>query len=212
MNRKDFIEKIAPIIQREAKKRGYKYPSAIIAQACIESANGNSELSSKYYNYFGLKCGVAWKGKSINFHTKEVLNGATVDIRDNFRVFDSMEKGVEGYFDFISTPRYECLKNATSSRHYLELIKASGYATATNYAQVVYNVVENDRLTTWDNFEAEKKPRKKKETVSKEKTVKTLAKEVISGKWGNGEERRERLTLAGYDYNAVQAEVNKMLM
>ena len=43
------------------------------------------------------------------------------------------------------------------------------------------------------------------------KTVTEIAKEVIQGKWGNGEERRKRLTKAGYDYNAVQAEVNKMM-
>ena len=43
------------------------------------------------------------------------------------------------------------------------------------------------------------------------KTVAELAKEVIQGKWGNGDDRRQKLTQAGYDYNAVQAEVNKIL-
>ena len=43
------------------------------------------------------------------------------------------------------------------------------------------------------------------------KTVTELAKEVIQGKWGNGEEREQKLTKAGYDYNAVQEEVNKMM-
>lgn len=43
------------------------------------------------------------------------------------------------------------------------------------------------------------------------KTVTEIAKEVIQGKWGNGEDRKNRLTKAGYDYNAVQAEVNKMM-
>lgn len=43
------------------------------------------------------------------------------------------------------------------------------------------------------------------------KTVAEIAKEVIQGKWGNGGERRRRLTAAGYDYTAVQAEVNRLL-
>lgn len=43
------------------------------------------------------------------------------------------------------------------------------------------------------------------------KTVTEIAKEVIQGKWGNGEDRKNRLTKAGYDYNAVQAVVNKMM-
>lgn len=43
------------------------------------------------------------------------------------------------------------------------------------------------------------------------KTVEELAREVIAGKWGNGEERKIKLTNAGYDYSAVQAKVNEIL-
>ncbi len=43
------------------------------------------------------------------------------------------------------------------------------------------------------------------------KTVKELAQEVIDGKWGNGEDRKTKLTKAGYDYKSIQAEVNKLL-
>lgn len=39
----------------------------------------------------------------------------------------------------------------------------------------------------------------------------TIAKEVLTGQWGNGNERRERLTAAGYDYNAVQTIVNALV-
>ncbi len=41
--------------------------------------------------------------------------------------------------------------------------------------------------------------------------IETIAVEVIQGDWGNGEERRERLEQAGYDYDTVQAIVNEML-
>jgi len=43
------------------------------------------------------------------------------------------------------------------------------------------------------------------------KTVQTVAREVIDGKWGNGDDRVRRLTAAGYDARAVQAEVNRQL-
>ena len=43
------------------------------------------------------------------------------------------------------------------------------------------------------------------------KTATELAREVIDGKWGNGEDRKARITAAGYDYKAVQAEVNRLL-
>ena len=44
------------------------------------------------------------------------------------------------------------------------------------------------------------------------KTVEDLAREVIAGKWGNGAERKQRLTAAGYDAAAVQRQVNSMLL
>lgn len=48
-------------------------------------------------------------------------------------------------------------------------------------------------------------------TTTPKKTVDELAKEVIAGKWGNGADRKQRLTAAGYDYSAVQARVNALL-
>lgn len=39
----------------------------------------------------------------------------------------------------------------------------------------------------------------------------TIAHEVLAGKWGNGNDRKNRLQAAGYDYNAVQAEVNRLM-
>lgn len=42
-------------------------------------------------------------------------------------------------------------------------------------------------------------------------TNQKIAAEVLMGKWGNGAERRQRLTSAGYNYNAIQSIVNAML-
>ena len=49
----------------------------------------------------------------------------------------------------------------------------------------------------------------KKETVAK--SVDELAKEVIRGDWGNGQERKAKLTAAGYDYATIQKRVNELL-
>ncbi len=43
------------------------------------------------------------------------------------------------------------------------------------------------------------------------KSIPEIAQEVLAGLWGDGSERKEKLICAGYDYNAVQAEVNKIL-
>lgn len=47
--------------------------------------------------------------------------------------------------------------------------------------------------------------------IENKKTIEELAKEVIEGKWGNGQERYDRLTNAGYNYNEVQNRVNELL-
>ena len=48
-------------------------------------------------------------------------------------------------------------------------------------------------------------------TTSNKKDVMTVAKEVIAGKWGSGDERKKKLTAAGYNYDTVQKKVNELL-
>jgi hypothetical protein len=50
----------------------------------------------------------------------------------------------------------------------------------------------------------------KEETVKPTKSVEEVAKEVIAGKWGNGEERKTKLRAAGYSYTEVQNKVNEL--
>lgn len=66
----------------------------------------------------------------------------------------------------------------------------------------------------WNTFKkalvkAEQKPTPAPAPVVK-KTVDQIAQEVIAGKWGNGAERKQKLTKAGYNYSAVQAKVNEL--
>ena len=56
-----------------------------------------------------------------------------------------------------------------------------------------------------------KKPSTTKPKSSEKKNNTEIAKEVLAGKWGNGETRKKKLTAAGYDYAAIQKIVNSML-
>ena len=49
------------------------------------------------------------------------------------------------------------------------------------------------------------------QSTPSKKTNEEIAKEVVDGKWGNGDDRKNRLTKAGYDYNAIQSLVNQMV-
>ena len=151
---KQFINNIGYIIQEEAKDRGYKVCSPIIAQACLESNYGVSQLSARWFNFFGMKCGSSWKGQSVNLATKEEYNSQLVNIRDNFRVYGSMEEGVKGYFDFISVKRYANLLTATTPKEYLEMIKRDGYATSSSYVNSCMAVISRHDLERYDSFES----------------------------------------------------------
>lgn len=146
-----FIEDIAKHVQKYARAYGILVHSPIIAQAILESGWGESKLASKYHNYFGMKCGTTWTGKSVNMETKEEYTpGTLTTIKDNFRVYDSMEEGVKGYFEFIQKPRYKNLKGVTDAKKYLQLIKADGYATASNYVESAYRLITQYELTEYD--------------------------------------------------------------
>lgn len=54
-------------------------------------------------------------------------------------------------------------------------------------------------------------PPRESQSEGPRKSISDLAREVIRGEWGNGEERKRRLREAGYDSIAVQAEVNRMM-
>ena len=217
MTNNEFIEQIADCVEKYAYVYGIEVHSPIIAQAILESGWGKSTLASKYHNYFGLKCGGAWKGKSVNMATKEEYKvGTLTNIRDNFRVYDSMEDGVKGYFDFINTRRYANLKGVRSPEEYVRRIKADGYATSSTYVDTLLRVIRDNNLTRFDtDIEKPKKEEgdnmKKEEltgeVLSGKEIIDILAKRVIRGDYGNGSDRKNKL---GELYSIVQKRVNEL--
>ena len=220
MTNNEFIEQIATYVKKYAYLYGIEVHSPIIAQAILESGWGKSSLASKYHNYFGLKCGGAWKGKSVNMATKEEFKvGTLTNIRDNFRVFDSMEDGVKGYFDFINYSRYANLRGVKDPEEYCRRIKADGYATSSAYVTNLMCVIRVNNLTRFDTDEPIKEEPKKEdgdnmrkeeltgEVLSGKEIIDILAKRVIRGDYGNGADRKNKL---GELYSIVQHRVNEL--
>lgn len=151
MTKEEFIAEVAKYVREYAPQYQIAVCSPIIAQACLESGWGKSKLSATYHNYFGLKCGSKWQGKSVNLTTKEEYTvGTKTTIKDNFRVYDSMEDGIRGYFEFIQLDRYHNLRGITDPKKYLETIKADGYATSSTYVADNMRIIEQYNLTRYD--------------------------------------------------------------
>ena len=167
--RQKFVIDIAKYVRQYAPQYGVKVYSPIIAQAIHESGWGESSLAAEYHNYFGLKCGTLWKGKSVNLATKEEYTpGTLTNITANFRVYDNMEEGVKEYFVFLfeGRTRYDNLKGVTDPQTYLQRIKDDGYATGNQYAANCMKLVTTYNLTQFDGEELQTASPQRKKIVS----------------------------------------------
>lgn len=154
-DKQKFVDDIAKYVQKYAGSYGISVHSPIIAQAILESGWGKSRLAADYHNYFGMKCGTKWTGPSVNMTTQEEYTAGTLaTIKDNFRVYDNMENGVKGYFEFIQLSRYENLKGIVNPQKYIETIKNDGYATSSTYVNSLMQIIKLYNLTSYDSAES----------------------------------------------------------
>ena len=192
----NFIKTVGTLARNEYLSRDvWILPSVCIAQGALESG-WNLEASS----LFGIK------GEGFTATTSEYYNGHYVEIQDSFRSYPNVASAVVGYYDFLrDTPRYA---NALNNSDYKDAVDklihttdGAPYATDPEYISKVISIIEQYNLTEWD----------KREVQPQLKPIDEVAREVIRGEWGNGQDRVNRLTEAGYDYSAVQARVNELL-
>ena len=213
----EVIKKVGSLFTADMKKSGI-LASVSLAQFILESGYGKSELAQKANNCFGMKkslsgntwTGSVWDGKSI--YTKKTQEddgtGKHYTITADFRKYPDIEKSIADHSAYLlgakngSKKRYAGLKGCKNYKKAVKIIKAGGYATSTTYVEKLCSIIEKWNLTKYDKTES---------AAPAKKSIDTLAREVIQGKWGNGEERKKRLTDAGYDYNAVQKRVNEIL-
>ena len=150
----DFINEIAPYVQKWQKYYGFGVCSAIIAQACLESAFGQSD-KAQYNNYFGLK----YKGNRVTCNSgkftstsAEWKDGKYYPIITEWYAFANMDDGVQGYFQFIASGKYK-VKGITDPETYLQALKDGGYATSPNYVANNMRVVDNYGLRKYDEVD-----------------------------------------------------------
>lgn len=199
----DFVENIAYYAKKIAPMYGIRVISPVVAQAILESARGTSN-KAKHNNFFGLKFRpgrvTVSSGRFLDGSSEQLPDGSYVPVTDYWLEFENMRDGVEGYFQFINVERYENLKGIEDPREYVETIRADGYATSLSYVDNIMRVIEQNNLTRFDPYKSDNK-----------KPVEVLAREVLSGLWGNGAERKRRLEEAGYSYTEVQSRVNELV-
>ena len=87
--------------------------------------------------------------------------------------------------------------------------KIAGVTCDQDYCYKDYpSIIKNDGLNGFKRSQSTNTPPIATKPL---KSALDVAREVLDGKWGNGAERKKKLTQSGYDYNAVQSKVNELL-
>lgn len=156
-----YVEKYKEIAISEMNR--YGIPASIkLAQALLESGNGNSYLATKANNHFGIKCGGVWKGKSITRPDDH--------INDCFRVYESPEQSFRDHSEFLLRKRYSdlFLLNKNDYKGWAKGLKAAGYATNPRYPDLLIDMIERYELYQFDRIETRVEKEKREVIVEKE--------------------------------------------
>ena len=148
--REEYISRYMPIAIAHMER--YGIPASItMAQGILESDCGNSLLSMKSNNHFGIKCKRNWTGEKV-YHDDDAKG-------ECFRSYPSVEASYRDHAEFLdSQPRYDSLFAYSSDdyKSWARGLKAAGYATAPDYAQRLIRIIEENQLFLLDRPDGER--------------------------------------------------------
>ena len=213
----NFINTLAPVVcnawvkyRREGKKT--ISPAVILAQAAKESG-WNLDAST----LFGIK------GTDITCDTTEFINGTYVNIKAGFAKYPNTMGAVYGYLDLMQGDNYNDATSANTVEGELYGLTnavnntdrdADGnwvgynYATAPDYYETTLAIINDFGLRVFNDYVwsvvNETDDTEEIEQPS-EKLNESVIDAIYRGEYGDGEERRQKLEAAGYNYADYQA-------
>lgn len=135
-------------------------PASIkLAQACLESNGGTSELARKANNHFGIKCGGDWTGSGFHKEDDDYKDGQLT--KSCFRQFNSADESFIAHSDFLTDPkkiqRYGPLFQlpVTDYKSWARGLAKAGYATDPKYADKLIDIIEKNKLYLLDSGTAD---------------------------------------------------------
>lgn len=158
MTRQEYIDKYKSVAIDSTAGTGL-FPSVALAQAIVEGRGGNSLLTTKYHNHFGVKAqrGDGWKGDTVNLATGEVSGSGQyyTDYNQVFRVYPNDRASFDDRVKFLQdNPRYRAagVFDAKTPLEQLKALQSAKYATDPNYARAINDVLESNKLWTLDTI------------------------------------------------------------
>lgn len=153
-SRQAYIDRYSNLAIKEMHRTGI--PASItLAQAVLESGNGNSTLARNSKNHFGIKCHSDWKGKTFTWDDDKK--------NECFRKYNSVEDSYRDHSDFLKNKsRYAFLFDLKPSDYkaWSKGLKKAGYATNPKYANLLIDIIEDNDLTAYDKGKVSRKKEK----------------------------------------------------
>ncbi len=144
ISRQQYIEKYKAYAIEDQEI--YGIPASIkLAQAMLESDNGNSRLARLGNNHFGIKCKKDWTGETIK-HDDDAP-------QECFRKYSSAEESFRDHAEFLDkSPRYQSLfeLDPTDYKGWAYGLSKAGYATNPKYPELLIKIIEDNKLYLLD--------------------------------------------------------------
>ncbi|MGG4607475.1 flagellar assembly peptidoglycan hydrolase FlgJ [Providencia sp. Me31A] len=149
LNSRNFISRLIEPAKAASQDSGISH-FLVLAQAALESGWGQREIlkadGKTSHNLFGIKAGKNWQGPVTNIMTTEVINGKTIKMRDDFRVYDSYEEAIADYINLLTeNPRYKDVKKAPTPEIAARRLHQAGYATDPGYSDKLITLINQIR-------------------------------------------------------------------
>jgi Mannosyl-glycoprotein endo-beta-N-acetylglucosaminidase/LysM domain len=152
----NYVNKYAEIAIKEMKRSGV--PASItLAQGILESQFGESELSKKSNNHFGIKCKLDWAGEKV-YHDDDIN-------QECFRKYNDVEESYADHSNFLKTrAHYSSLFNLepTDYEGWAFGLKKAGYATELDYPQKLIKLIKEYNLNSYTLLALDKQPNSNK--------------------------------------------------
>jgi hypothetical protein len=182
MSVEDYIAKYKPLAIAEMYA-GHIPASITLAQGILESGNGNSVLAKNTNNHFGIKCKPEWTGGK--YYYDDDAKG------ECFRVYPTDTASYKDHTTFLTTrDRYAFLfkLDITDYKGWAKGLKEAGYATKSDYAELLIGIIERNKLAQLDI--AGQYPRDTNTNVNNVPKIKHKG-DIPSGKHKNTEDFKE---------------------
>ncbi len=177
----DYEAYIAKAAQAaKASKKQYGVPRAVtIAQSILESGWGLSGLTTKYNNYFGIKCGATvspYQKGCVALASYEYVKGKKKKYVSRFRTYSSMEKSFLDHGRLLNyADRYNpAFRYPNDPDKFIRAVHKAGYATDPKYSTLVINTMKRWNLYRFD-VPSKPKPKPKPKSDPSKALIASLA-------------------------------------